>query len=103
MIAFQFLCFWYFGNPTAGIKNAKFNSTLKESCPREQLFLVYYIVNYIVKKISYKVEECTKRSTNLLEYPISLSYQETTFTKVGESIIPASLSKIEVRLSPTKS
>lgn len=42
MIAFQFLCFWYFGNPTAGIKNAKFNLTLKESCPREQLFLVYY-------------------------------------------------------------
>ena len=51
----------------------------------------------------YNEAECTNKSANLLEYPISLSYQETIFTKFGDSIIPASLSKTEVLFSPTKS
>src|SRR3989338_9506871 len=43
------------------------------------------------------------KSTTLLEYPHSLSYQETTLTKVSLSAMPAPASNIEVRLSPLKS
>lgn len=51
----------------------------------------------------YSEAECTSRSTSLLEYPHSLSYQETSFTNVGESIIPAFSSKMDVLGSLTKS
>ena len=43
------------------------------------------------------------KSTILFEYPHSLSYHDTTFTNVGDSIIPAFLSKIEERGSVVKS
>ena len=66
--------------------------------------------NYSFLRVVYKfnsnvyiLAECVNKSVNLLEYPVSLSYQDTNFTKFGESIIPAPLSKIDVLLSPTKS
>ena len=43
------------------------------------------------------------RSTTLLEYPHSLSYQDTTFTKVSVKAMPALASKMEVRGSLIKS
>ena len=43
------------------------------------------------------------RSTMRFEYPHSLSYHDTTFTNVGDSIIPAFLSKIDERASVVKS
>mmetsp|Transcript_3659 Transcript_3659/g.14729 ORF Transcript_3659/g.14729 Transcript_3659/m.14729 type:complete len:299 (-) Transcript_3659:1382-2278(-) len=43
------------------------------------------------------------RSTTLLEYPHSLSYQLTSLTKLGESEMPAVASKIDERSSPMKS
>merc|ERR1712176_1369807 len=43
------------------------------------------------------------RSSNLLEYPHSLSYHDTNFTKLSFNEIPAFTSKIEERASPTKS
>jgi hypothetical protein len=46
---------------------------------------------------------CTSRSTNLTEYPHSLSYQDTSLTKVGLSWMPALASKMDVRGSPRKS
>ena len=46
---------------------------------------------------------CLMSSRTLLEYPISLSYQDTTFTKVSVRAIPALASKMEVRESPRKS
>ncbi len=46
---------------------------------------------------------CFSSSTTLAEYPISLSYQLTTFTKLSFSPIPAPASKKEVQSSPMKS
>mmetsp|Transcript_10564 Transcript_10564/g.21258 ORF Transcript_10564/g.21258 Transcript_10564/m.21258 type:complete len:300 (-) Transcript_10564:525-1424(-) len=43
------------------------------------------------------------RSTTRLEYPHSLSYHETSLTKVSLSMIPAPASKMEERASWTKS
>ena len=43
------------------------------------------------------------RSRTLLEYPISLSYQLTTLTKVSVRAMPALASKMEVLVSPRKS
>ena len=53
--------------------------------------------------VFYKVAAYSIKSTILVEYPISLSYQETTFTKLSFNAIPALASKIDVRVSPTKS
>ena len=46
---------------------------------------------------------CTAKSINLLEYPYSLSYQETSLKKVEFNPIPAFASMIEVRVSEIKS
>ena len=43
------------------------------------------------------------RSTTLLEYPHSLSYQLTSLTKLGDSEMPAVASKMDDRSSPMKS
>merc|ERR1719388_312442 len=43
------------------------------------------------------------RSTRRVEYPHSLSYHDTSLTKVGVSIMPASASKTVEQVSPTKS
>jgi len=43
------------------------------------------------------------RSRHLLEYPASLSYQDTSFTKFSERAMPALASKMDVRGSPMKS
>src|SRR5690606_30966643 len=51
----------------------------------------------------YRVEACTAKSTNLFEKPASLSYQQTTLKNLGLSSIPASASKTQVLVSPTKS
>merc|ERR550525_1566033 len=45
----------------------------------------------------------TARSTKRLEYPHSLSYQETSLTKVSVSAMPAPTSKMEDDLQLTKS
>ena len=45
----------------------------------------------------------TRRSTTLLEYPHSLSYQATSLTKFLFKLIPAAASNIEDDGSPTKS
>merc|ERR1719373_1390722 len=43
------------------------------------------------------------RWTRRVEYPHSLSYQDTSLTKVGVSMMPASASKTVGHVSPTKS
>merc|ERR1740121_3541548 len=42
-------------------------------------------------------------STSRLEYPHSLSYQDTNFTKVSVNAMPAASSKIDENLHETKS
>lgn len=74
------------------------HKTAKKTSRFREVF-IYFELN----TSDYKEAECTNKSANLLEYPISLSYHETTFTNCGESMIPASLSNTEVLFSPTKS
>ena len=46
---------------------------------------------------------CFAKSISLFEYPHSLSYQEIILKNFGFNSIPAPASKIDVRISPTKS
>lgn len=45
---------------------------------------------------NYLLDTYTAKSTNLLEYPHSLSYQATNFTNVSVNWIPAVASNIDV-------
>ena len=46
---------------------------------------------------------CSNKSTTLLEYPYSLSYQAINLTNVGDNNIPAFWSKIVEYVEPRKS
>jgi hypothetical protein len=75
------------------IQRYKKNSAERKALPHYSL----HEINYLTV-LMYWIS-----STTLLEYPHSLSYQATTFTKLGFSEIPASASKMEGRASCIKS
>ena len=71
----------------------------KEETPYGDSSQYEWLINYLLLKAA--IFSMSMRT--LFEYPHSLSYHETTFTKVSVSAIPAALSKIDVRASPRKS
>ena len=80
------------------LKKIRIHNNKKNSAERKAL------PHYLLHEINYlTVLMYWISSTTLLEYPHSLSYQATTFTKLGFSEIPASASKMEVRASCIKS
>merc|ERR1711997_396871 len=74
-------------------------------CIIHQKFLQVYPMQEIYSAAIFAstAATCFIRSTTREEYPHSLSYQATSLTKVGLSMIPASASKIEERESDSKS
>merc|ERR1719389_860880 len=98
-------------------KDAKIMGTDGRHCTTEHLqIIVAYTstVHLALRAVKYTVPSSftsipsltaitPTRSTRRVEYPHSLSYQDTSLTKVGVSMMPASASKTVEHVSPTKS